>query len=90
MLILSIESSCDETSLALLEGTINPELGFYKQINEFKIVDSLISSQIDIHKQYGGVIPEIGFILVKMRLIIYQNSIIYLLLPNLGLFLPCG
>ncbi len=60
MLILSIESSCDETSLALLEGTIDPKLGFYKQVNQFKIVNSLISSQIDIHKQYGGVIPEIG------------------------------
>ena len=45
-MILSIESSCDETSLAILK--------------DGKILHHFISSQIDIHKKYGGVIPEIA------------------------------
>ena len=44
---LAIESSCDETAAAvLLEGR--------------QILSNIISSQIDIHKQYGGVVPEIA------------------------------
>ncbi len=45
--ILGIESSCDETSAAIVKnGTID--------------VATVISSQIDIHKTYGGVVPEIA------------------------------
>lgn len=47
MLILAIESSCDETSVALVR-------------NGKEILSNLISSQIDIHAQYGGVVPEIA------------------------------
>ena len=44
---LAIESSCDETAAAvLLEGR--------------QILSNIISSQIDLHKQYGGVVPEIA------------------------------
>lgn len=47
MKILAIESSCDETSVAVIEdGSI--DLG------------TVILSQIDIHKDYGGVVPEIA------------------------------
>lgn len=60
MFILSIESSCDETSLALLEGEIKSELSFFEQINSYKVFGSLTASQIEIHKKYGGVVPEIG------------------------------
>lgn len=45
--ILGIETSCDETSVALVE-------------NGRKILAEKISSQIDIHKPYGGVVPEIA------------------------------
>ncbi len=46
-LTMAIESSCDETSVALLsEGR--------------QILSNVISSQIDIHTQYGGVVPEIA------------------------------
>lgn len=44
--ILAIESSCDETAIAIMNGT--------------KIVTSVISSQIEIHKRFGGVVPEIA------------------------------
>ena len=47
MLILSIESSCDETSAAVLE-------------DGRKVLSNVIYSQIDIHKKYGGVVPEIA------------------------------
>ena len=47
MKILAIESSCDETSMSIIEdGTV--DLG------------TVILSQIDIHKMYGGVVPEIA------------------------------
>ena len=47
LVTLAIESSCDETAAAvMLEGR--------------DILSSIISSQIDIHKLYGGVVPEIA------------------------------
>lgn len=46
-LTLAIETSCDETSAAVLEGGR-------------KVLSNIISSQIDIHKVYGGVVPEIA------------------------------
>ena len=45
--ILAIESSCDETSVAIVK-------------NGCEDVATVISTQIDIHKQYGGVVPEIA------------------------------
>lgn len=45
--ILSIESSCDETSVAIIE-------------NGRKILSNIIASQIDIHTRFGGVVPEIA------------------------------
>lgn len=52
MLILGIESSCDETAASVLE--INAKTG------KSKILSNIISSQIAIHQKYGGVIPEIA------------------------------
>ncbi len=60
MLYLSIETSCDETSLAVVEGDLNANLDFYAYLNSFKVLGSIVSSQIKIHAEYGGVIPEIG------------------------------
>jgi N6-L-threonylcarbamoyladenine synthase len=50
MFILGIESSCDESAIALLEI----------KNNKVRIKKSIISSQINIHKQYGGIVPEIA------------------------------
>lgn len=47
MRILSIESSCDETAAAVVE-------------DGRKILSSVISSQIEEHKLYGGVVPELA------------------------------
>lgn len=46
--ILAIESSCDETAAAVVEG-LPP-----------RVISSVISSQIDLHKAYGGVYPEVA------------------------------
>src|SRR3954466_4741293 len=47
MRVLGIESSCDETAAAVVEdGT--------------EILSSVIASQIDLHKNYGGVVPELA------------------------------
>ena len=45
--ILGIESSCDETSVSIVK-------------NGNCDISTIISSQIDIHKSYGGVVPEIA------------------------------
>ncbi|MBI5222037.1 MAG: tRNA (adenosine(37)-N6)-threonylcarbamoyltransferase complex transferase subunit TsaD [Candidatus Magasanikbacteria bacterium] len=50
MLILGIESSCDDTSVALIDASARG----------FRILAEKTASQIDIHKKYGGVVPEIA------------------------------
>jgi N6-L-threonylcarbamoyladenine synthase len=61
MLLLGIETSCDETSLALMQGKedLNSKT-FLQKINQVKVLNSLISSQIKTHRRYGGVVPEIS------------------------------
>ena len=49
--ILGIESSCDETAVALIRE--NNE-------GEPEILSNIVSSQVDIHKEYGGVVPELA------------------------------
>ena len=45
--ILAIESSCDETSVAVV-------------VNGRKVLSNIISSQIEIHRHFGGVVPEVA------------------------------
>ncbi|MDD4211370.1 MAG: tRNA (adenosine(37)-N6)-threonylcarbamoyltransferase complex transferase subunit TsaD [Clostridia bacterium] len=47
ILILAIESSCDETSIAVVK-------------NGREVLSNVISSQIEIHKRFGGVVPEVA------------------------------
>ncbi len=47
MLVLGIESSCDETSIAIVE-------------DGKKVYTNIIYTQIDIHTLYGGVVPEVA------------------------------
>ena len=47
MIILAVESSCDETAVALVE-------------DGRKILTDCIASQVDLHRIYGGVVPEIA------------------------------
>ncbi len=54
MLILGIETSCDETAAAVVEG------GKAGTQNSVSVRSNIVSSQIDIHKKYGGVVPEVA------------------------------
>ena len=47
MKILAIESSCDETAAAVVEDGRN-------------VISSVVASQVEEHKLYGGVVPEIA------------------------------
>lgn len=49
--ILAIESSCDETAVAILR---------YDENCDIEVLASEISSQIDIHREFGGVVPELA------------------------------
>ena len=46
-LILAFESSCDETSVAVIE-------------NGTKILSNIVATQIDSHQRFGGVVPEVA------------------------------
>ena len=46
-LVLGIESSCDETSVAVVK-------------NGREVLSNVIDTQIKIHEQFGGVVPEIA------------------------------
>jgi N6-L-threonylcarbamoyladenine synthase len=50
-LILGIESSCDETAASLITEN--------EQGNPI-VLSSIVSSQVDVHKEFGGVVPELA------------------------------
>lgn len=60
-LVLSIETSCDETSLAFIlqPDNANNEKDFYSYLNWHRVLFQIVSSQTKIHENYGGIIPEI-------------------------------
>jgi N6-L-threonylcarbamoyladenine synthase len=62
MLFLGIETSCDETSIAILQGSVDSfkKCNFITALNSFKVLGSVISSQASLHAKYGGVIPEVS------------------------------
>ena len=47
MIILGIETSCDETAISIVE-------------NGSKLLSNVIRSQVEIHAQYGGIVPEVA------------------------------
>ncbi len=53
VIILAIESSCDETAVAILRDAAGDG-------NRVEVLSSEISSQIEIHREYGGVVPELA------------------------------
>ena len=47
MIVLGIETSCDETAAACVRGGVD-------------VLSSVVSSQVELHAKYGGVVPEIA------------------------------
>lgn len=63
--ILAVETSCDETAASLIEANRQPSTCLAGRQADYrfldiKILSNIIASQIDLHKQYGGVFPEIA------------------------------
>ena len=50
-IILGIETSCDETAVSIIQDNEN---------NKPSILSNIISSQVDVHKEFGGVVPELA------------------------------
>jgi N6-L-threonylcarbamoyladenine synthase len=53
MRVLGIETSCDETAAAVVETTGDAE-------RPWRIRSNVIASQVDIHREWGGVVPELA------------------------------
>ena len=51
MKILAIETSCDETAISIVN---------FKSNTQFEVLSDLVLSQIDVHKEYGGVYPALA------------------------------
>ena len=49
--VLGIETSCDETSVSIVEKSSNGDI---------KILSNIVRSQLDVHKEFGGVVPELA------------------------------
>lgn len=71
ILILAIESSCDETAASVVK-------------NGREVLSNVISSQIDLHTQFGGVVPEIA----SRKHIEKINQVILQALEDAGVTLP--
>jgi N6-L-threonylcarbamoyladenine synthase len=54
LILLAIETTCDETAAAILEGPRPPNTGVPR------IRSSVVASQVSLHQRYGGVVPEIA------------------------------
>jgi N6-L-threonylcarbamoyladenine synthase len=54
LIILAIETSCDETGIALLEASGG------LRAPKFRVVKNLVASQIKIHRPFGGVVPNLA------------------------------
>ncbi len=54
MFLLAIETTCDETAAAVLEGPAPPAVGVPV------VRSSVVASQFDLHERFGGVVPEIA------------------------------
>jgi N6-L-threonylcarbamoyladenine synthase len=53
MIILGIETSCDETAAALVEETGDPA-------RPWRVLSNVVASQVDVHREWGGIVPELS------------------------------
>ena len=64
-IILGIESSCDETAASIITEN---EQGMPT------ILSSIVSSQVDVHKEFGCVVPELAKISYRKNRLNYKKS----------------
>ncbi|MSO82622.1 MAG: tRNA (adenosine(37)-N6)-threonylcarbamoyltransferase complex transferase subunit TsaD, partial [Acidobacteria bacterium] len=53
MIVLGIETSCDETAAAIVEETGDTQ-------RPWRMRSSIVASQVEIHREWGGVVPELS------------------------------
>ena len=53
MIVLALETSCDETAAAVVEETGEPA-------RPWALRASIVASQVDIHREWGGIVPELS------------------------------
>ena len=53
MIVLGIETSCDETAAAVVEETGDPQ-------RPWRVRSNVVASQVDIHREWGGIVPELS------------------------------
>jgi N6-L-threonylcarbamoyladenine synthase len=53
MVVLGIETSCDETAAAVVEESGDP-------VRPWRLRASVVASQFDIHREWGGIVPELS------------------------------
>jgi N6-L-threonylcarbamoyladenine synthase len=53
MIVLGIETSCDETAAAVVEETGDAQ-------RPWRVRSNIVASQVDIHREWGGVVPELS------------------------------
>mgnify|MGYP002361864692 FL=1 len=53
MILLSIETSCDETAVSVIKSLRGKKI-------RFEVLSHKVLSQVDLHKQYGGVFPALA------------------------------
>ena len=73
MLILGIETSCDETAAAVVE-------------NGTRMLSNVVSSQVHIHSRFGGVVPELASRnhiqnIIPVTNFIYEDGLGIVLIP---------
>jgi N6-L-threonylcarbamoyladenine synthase len=55
MLILAIESSCDDTAAAVLDAVLEADRRVLP-----RVLSNVVSSQFEVHAQFGGIVPELA------------------------------
>ncbi|MBI2068759.1 MAG: tRNA (adenosine(37)-N6)-threonylcarbamoyltransferase complex transferase subunit TsaD [Candidatus Yanofskybacteria bacterium] len=58
MKILGIETSCDDTAMAILE--VQSKKRKVKSGEKIKVLSSIVSSQVKLHAKYGGIVPSLA------------------------------
>src|SRR5690349_22670097 len=53
MVVLGIETSCDETAAAVVQETGDAA-------HPWSVLSNIVASQVDIHRAWGGVVPELS------------------------------
>ena len=69
MIVLGIETSCDETAAAVVETTGDPA-------RPWRVASSVIASQVEIHREWGGIVPELEDLSLE-QLALRQNSSLF-------------